>query len=365
MVGKGNDEIHSEKFYVDKWKVTHKNKSDGGNYLVETFEGKVLVERVDQKKYLGQIISNKNNNMANICDIKIKSDIISKKIFNMLDTLRLGRYYFECGIIFLKSLLRSSIVYSAETYYNLTEAELRELEKIEENYLIQLYSTEKGCPRSQLYFESGLYSLRFEIMKIKVLFLHYILNQDSNSLISQFYTAQSEDPQRGDWVSQTNSICEYLDIDRGKLKIMTKEKLKSILNIKIRKKALEYLLKLRGSKGKEIIFTKLEMSDYLLPNDSKLSNVDKKYLYAIRNRMIKIQSNFYGQGEKESFCPSECGQYLNMNHIYVCQNLNKNTNISLPYEKIFNGKLREKIIVFNRMKQNIENMKWFENRQNS
>ena len=130
----------------------------------------------------------------------------------MLDTLQLGRYYFECGIVFLRSLLRSSIIYSAETYYNLTEAEVREMEKIEESYLLQLYNTETGCPRSQLYLESGVYPLRFEVMKMKIMFLHYIVNEDSHSLISQFYTTKRNFPQKGDWATQTDEICDYLDI---------------------------------------------------------------------------------------------------------------------------------------------------------
>ena len=321
------------------------------------------MEQVNEKKYLGQVLSNQNNNMANINYIKRKSRIISNKIFNMLDTLRLGRYFFECGIVFLKSLLRSSIIYSAETYYNLTEAEVREMEKIEESFLIQLYNTEIGCPRSQLYLEGGIYPLRFEIMKIKTMFLHYILNEDTKSLISQFYTTQKNFPQKGDWVSQTNAICDYLEIDckKEEFKLMSKIKLKSILKKKIENKALEYLLGLRGSKGQEIEYKRLEMSDYLLPNNSQLSNDDKKYLFSIRNRMIRINSNFYGQKKTENLCPSGCGKYENMIHIYECQKLSGNTNINIQYEKIFNGTLAEKIQIYKRMKQNIEKRNLYEN----
>ena len=365
MVGKKKDEIYSDNFYVDKWKVIHRENNEGGNDLVETFEGKIKMEKVDEKKYLGHILSNRNNNMANINYIKIKSRIITSKIFNMLDTLQLGRYYFECGIVFLRSLLRSSIIYSAETYYNLTEAEVREMEKMEESYLLQLYNTETGCPRSQLYLESGVYPLRFEVMKMKIMFLHYIVNEDSHSLISQFYTTQRNFPQKGDWASQTDEICDYLDIKykQGEFKLMSKQKLKSTLKKKIESEAFEYLLGLRISKGKEIDYKRLEMSDYLLPNKSKLSNDDKKYLFSIRNRMIRINSNFYGQKEKENLCPSECGKFENMLHIYECQILNENTNNHLQYEKIYNGTLVEKIQIYKRMKKNIERRNFYEEKK--
>ena len=47
------------------------------------------------------------------------------------------------------------------------------------------------------------------------------------------------------------------------------------LKSKIEIKALEYLQRKRGSKGKEIKYTKLEMSEYLLPFNAKL-NIEKK-----------------------------------------------------------------------------------------
>ena len=118
------------------------------------------MESVDEYKYLGHQISNKNHNMVNISQIKKKSIGIIKKIFSMLEKMKLGKYYFECGIKLLNSILRHSILYSAETYYNLNEKEKRELEKIEENYMRQLIGTEKGCPVTQIYLESGQYPAR-------------------------------------------------------------------------------------------------------------------------------------------------------------------------------------------------------------
>ena len=75
-----------------------------------------------------------------------KSIGVIRTILTKLDKLKLGKYYFECGIKLMNSILRHSILYSAETYYNLNEKEKRELEKIEENYMRQLIGTEKGCP---------------------------------------------------------------------------------------------------------------------------------------------------------------------------------------------------------------------------
>ena len=60
------------------------------------------------------------------------------------------------------------------------------------------------------------------------------------------------------------------------------------------------------------------MADYLLPNNN-LSNLDKERIFAIRNKMIEIESNFLS-GKKETFC--FCGEKEEMPHIYYCELLN-------------------------------------------
>ena len=121
---------------VDKWKVTHvDNPNTGESDLVETYEGLVSIGQTTKQKYLGFIISSKGNNMDNINQMKNKSIGIIRKIFNRLDGLNLQKYYFESGMIFLNVMLRSSILYACETYYNMKEVELRQLERIEEGFL--------------------------------------------------------------------------------------------------------------------------------------------------------------------------------------------------------------------------------------
>ena len=48
----------------------------------------------------------------------------------------------------------------------------------------------------------------------------------------------------------------------------------------------------RGSKGSEIIYTDLEMADYLHPSNNYLTIDQKRKMFSVRNRMIKIESNF-------------------------------------------------------------------------
>ena len=160
------------------------------NDLQEEYEGRVPMQSVNSAMYLGHFISNRNDNMVHIQYVKGKSIGIIKSIFIYLNKLNLGKFNFECGIILMKSLLRTSILYSIETVYNLQESEMRQIEQIEEQYLRQLINTQKGCPLSQLYLEFGVYPARFEAMKLRILFYNYIQNQPKEYMLNQFLQIQ-------------------------------------------------------------------------------------------------------------------------------------------------------------------------------
>ena len=62
----------------------------------------------------------------------------------------------------------------------------------------QLLKTTKGCPITQMYLELGQTPARFDICKLRLLFLKYILDQESDSLIQKFFYLQLEQPTKGD-----------------------------------------------------------------------------------------------------------------------------------------------------------------------
>ena len=151
-------------------------------------------------------------------------------------------------------MLRSSILYACETYYNLKETEIRQMERMEESFLRQMFKTTKGCPISQLYLESGQAPARFEIKKIRLLFLQYILQENPESQIFKFLKLQIENPTRGDWASTCQKDLKDFEIEISfdEIRTLTKIQFCKILKTSIKKKAFEYLIGKRKTKGQEI-----------------------------------------------------------------------------------------------------------------
>ena len=131
---------------------------------------------------------------------------------------------------------------------------------------------------------------------------------------------------------------------------MKRNQLKNILNRKINEMGLKYLLDKRGKKGREVEHQNIRMADYLVPNKSGLSIEEKQQMFAIINRMVKIDYNFPQNNSIAMCC---CGEEETMEHIYNCKTLNsEETNI--PYNKVFNGNIGEQVEIFRRFQTNMK-----------
>ena len=219
------------------------------------------------------------------------------------------------------AMLRSSMLYVCETYYNLKEGEIRQLERIEEGFMRQLLKTSKGCPIVQLYTELGQVPARFEISKIRLLFLKYILNQNPSSMIYRFFDIQRRTTKKGDWVAMCLEDLRHFEIKESfeEIKQMSYFQFKKLLKDRVKIVAFEYLNNKKGTKGGDIQYSKLQMAEFLLPTSVQLSIEAKCEIFGMRNKMSKIPAN-YSSREVKHLC--FCGEEEDMEHVYTCKQLN-------------------------------------------
>ena len=69
-------------------------------------------------------------------------------------------YKVQNGLKYLNSLLRSSLLFGGETYYNVTERQLRMTVTIEDDYPVKILSTGCKLATSLIYLETGQLSAR-------------------------------------------------------------------------------------------------------------------------------------------------------------------------------------------------------------
>ena len=63
-------------------------------------------------------------------------------------------------------------------------------------------------------------------------------------------------------------------------------------------------------------YSKIEMDEYLMPNDEELTTEGKRYIFAMRNRMVNVSVDF-ALNQSEAKCI--CGVKEGMQHIYLCE----------------------------------------------
>ena len=142
-----------------------------------------------------------------------------------------------------------------------------------------------------------------------------------------------------------------IQLSLSEIKNMTEDRYKEIIKNKCTEYAYKYLMKKRGSKGQEIKYTELGMSEYLLPND-ELNIENQRKIFSMRNRMEKIPYNYSSNKENRKKCTS-CEEYEDMEHIYNCEYLNIEEPIE-KYEKIFIGNIYEQKRVLERFEKNMD-----------
>ena len=92
---------------------------------------------------------------------------------------------------------------------------------------------------------------------------------------------QFEKPSKGDWASSCIQDLEDLKIDLTleEIRIISKYTYKELIKKSIQRKAFEYLMSKRRSKGQEITYKELKMAEYLTPGCEKLTIIEQRNIF--------------------------------------------------------------------------------------
>ena len=108
-----------------------------------------------------------------------KGNGIISRILSILEGIPFGKYFYEVGVILRNSLLVSSMLCNTEAWYNITKAEMELLESVDVRFLRNLLNAPRATPKEMLYLELGCTPFRELIIKRRILFLHYIISQNT------------------------------------------------------------------------------------------------------------------------------------------------------------------------------------------
>ena len=239
--------------------------------------------------------------------------------------------------------------------YKVKESEYRALEMIEESILKKVFKTKKSCPRHIMYLEAGMVPARYQVERQVLNFLHYILQQDKNSLLFQMLSAMIEKPTRNDWASFAKLLVQKYNLNLTLLEIenMKTSSFKKLVKTKMEEVAFSELTQRQKlkEKGRTIKYTRLCMATYLLP-EAKLTTEEKTEIFALRCQMNENPCNF---GDKIK-CQMGCLQIQENEHILNCPQMDGN-EIYMNIEDLINGPEYKQLEVLRRFNKNTNRIK--------
>ena len=347
-VGKNHENFKCTDLSVDKWEEI----SIGGE-IVDTCEEKEMIKSVTEEKYLGDVVSRDGRNIKNIKARVAKGKGIVSRILNVLEGIPLGPYYFEIAMMLRTSLLVSSMLCNSEAWYNLTKAELNLLESIDIQFLKVVLKAPKSTPTESLYLELGIVPFRNIIQQRRILFLHYILNQSSDSLIFKCFESQQKSTNKKDWSKQiVRDIDELkLNLSLSEVKEMTNLEIKNVLKIAVKRKAFEELLKRKESHSKMINleYKSLNMQNYLKSSNENLTQRDAQDIFLLRTRMFDVKSNYKNKYEV-LLCEACEENEETQEHFYKCEALESKWKVE--FKEIWKNKVENQIQIMKICREN-------------
>ena len=361
-IGKIKEDFKCHPIFVDNWKEKDVRNETGKEVIEDIFVGKVMMEEAEDEKYLGDIISRDGKNIKNIKARVNKGKGIVKKILDILETIPFGKLYFTVAIILRNSLLVSSVLCNSEAWFNITKTELDLIETVDLMLLRSLLRAPKSVPKEILFLELGVLPLRDLIMQRRLNFLYYILTQRTNSIIFQIFETQNKYRSKTDWVTTVEDDLKYLGLNLTfeNIQKLSKTKWKNMVRNMILQKTFTKLenTKQTHSKVKSLKHIRIEMQDYLMPNDvHDMNKEDAQMIFQIRSKVMDLKMNMKGNFEK-----FECSVCLleeeTQEHVYQCKQIwkmKKKIDSNIPnYEEILWGNVMQKLKVARILKENMK-----------
>ena len=185
------------------------------------------------------------------------------------------------------------------------------------------------------------------LLKRKILFLHYLLQQDKHSMIYKVLESTRQNPLNNDFVKTCNKYLQQLDIHLTfeQLGCLSAWNVKKLVKEKTAAAAFKYLMEIKNKQTKisHIKYDDLEIQEYLV--DGNRNTEISKFIFKARSMTLNIKTQKSWK-YSDSICVG-CGENEETgDEVISCSgftdNKEKEENIPIiSYQLFFDGKVTE------------------------
>ena len=288
------------------------------------------LKRVKKAKYLGDMLTP---------DGKIDETIAQRKsaITGMMVELSLimddiGESRIEVALQYYTGIITPKLLTNSETWSMISNQNTQELEKIQNTTLKRLLRLPNGTPSCALRAELGVWSVRRQIMKRKLMYLHKLINYPEENLTRRILMEQTTMPSPT-WISklQLESLTTGISIDLEELKSIGKEKWVKTINEAMQKAEDQDLVEFRKtSKKYGDMQGTVKAKEYI-----KMSTEESMNILKLRLGMTAAKANYHNM-YNETSCRRCKKENETAEHLIKCNmdNTEENHELMSNYQEL-------------------------------
>ena len=123
---------------------------------------------------------------------------------------------------------------NCEAWHNILKKDIESLIEVDSYLLRKIIGSHSKIPIEFVHLESGTVSIDYICTKRRLVYLHQIVSVSENKIIHKVYSAQKNNPVKGDWVLKVGDDMAKigLNIEENKIKSQSKAEYKKIVDDK-------------------------------------------------------------------------------------------------------------------------------------
>ena len=310
------------------------------------------MHEASSEKYLGDIFNKSGNNKQNIASRVAKGYSRVNMILALLDEAPLGWAKIKAGIRLRKAMLINAILFISESWQDVKEDDVKDLERADEALLRGLVHGHAKVAIPALYLHLGQEPIRFILASRRILYLHTILNREDKEITKRTYDAQKQDPINGDFclLVQKDLKMIGLNLTDNEIKKLSKGQLKSKLKKTVKEAALKHLI--QEVEHKNLSKMKHHKYDKLIPMTfltyPTFSRDQASLLFALRTRTVRGVRSDFGNMYSSKVCPllGECTHDDTLSEMLSCPVLRQKAPdllepVTVQYSDVFSADLEQ------------------------
>ena len=273
------------------------------------------------EKYLGDIVDETGSNKLNIKKRLAKGWGKVNEILALIKEAPFGSFRTRAGLILRKALLINGILFNSEAWHGVSKKQIQDFDKLDLALLRGIIGCHAKIAIPAIYLETSQIPLKYILACRRIMYLHTILKRDKEELIRKVYSAQKEDPLKGDYCKYVSEDLELLElkITDSEIENMSRYQLKQMVKKSARAAAFKYLMKMKAEKSKldDMQYDSFQLQPYL---QSPLFTAEQaSLLLALRTRTVRGIRSDFGEMFPEKGCPLPgCEEQDSLQHLQDC-----------------------------------------------